>query len=163
MIRDATVADASAIAAIYNHYVVHTIVTFETAVVADDDIAERIAATTGGGYPWLVAEDAGAVVGYAYATQWNRRSAYRHSTESSVYLAPGAAGRGLGTALYGELIPRLAAAGIHVVIGGIALPNDASVALHEKVGMRKVAHFCQVGHKFGEWIDVGYWQMELTT
>lgn len=163
MIRDATVADAPAIAAIYNHYVEHTIITFETTAVADEDIAARIAATTGGGYPWLVAEESDAVVGYAYATQWSGRCAYRYSAESSVYLAPDAAGRGLGSALYGRLIPQLAGAGMHVVIGGIALPNAPSIALHEKVGMRKVAHFCEVGHKFGEWIDVGYWQMELSS
>jgi L-amino acid N-acyltransferase YncA len=100
-------------------------------------------------------------VGYASASPWKSRSGYRFSAEITVYVEPGQEGRGIGSALYGALFPMLQARGVHAVIGGIALPNDASVALHEKFGMRKVAHFQETGYKHGRWIDVGYWERIL--
>jgi len=93
-----------------------------------------------------------------YASKWHGRSAYRFSTEITVYLAPAHVGRGIGSQLYARLFPILRDRGIHAVIGGIALPNEASVALHEKFGLEKVAHFKEVGYKFDRWIDVGSWQ-----
>jgi phosphinothricin acetyltransferase len=111
--------------------------------------------------PWLVAESDGHIRGYAYATKWKARSAYRFSVETTVYLADGLGRQGLGSRLYEELFRLLKKQGIHAAIGGIALPNDASVALHEKLGMRKVAHFEQVGFKFGKWVDVAYWERFL--
>jgi phosphinothricin acetyltransferase len=108
-----------------------------------------------------VAEEAGRVVGYAYATRWRARAAYRYSSEITVYLAHDVGGRGIGTLLYGRLFPLLEARGLHAIMGGIALPNEASVRLHERFGMRKVAHFHEVGFKFGRWIDVGFWQRVL--
>src|SRR4029450_10891594 len=111
--------------------------------------------------PCLVAESGAGVVGYAYATKWKARSAYRFSVETTVYLAAGLGRRGLGSRLYEELFRVLKEKGVHAAIGGIALPNDASVALHEKFGMRKVAHFEQVGFKFGKWVDVAYWERIL--
>jgi phosphinothricin acetyltransferase len=158
LVRDATRADAAAIAAIYNPYVTESIVTFEEDPVPASEIARRIEDVLSDGFPWLVAEQDRAVVGYAYATQWKGRRGYRHSTEITVYLDQACGGRGIGSELYRELFARLERKGVHVVIGGIALPNDASVALHEKFGLRKVAHFSEVGTKFGRWIDVGYWQ-----
>lgn len=160
-IRTATLADAAGVAAIYNHYVTHTVVTFEEATVSPADIAARIEGVQSKSLPWLVAEEAGRIVGYAYATSWHSRSAYRFSSEATVYLAPTATGRGIGTSLYAQLFPMLQARGIHAVMGGISLPNEASVALHEKFGMRKVAHFEAVGFKLDRWIDVGYWQRTL--
>jgi len=136
-------------------------VTFEEQVVADAEMAGRVAQVRAASLPWLVAETGGRVAGYAYAAPWKTRSGYRFSVESTVYLAPGCSGRGIGSQLYGELFPLLEARGVHAVMAGIALPNDASVALHEKLGMRKVAHFAQVGWKLGRWIDVGYWQRIL--
>ena len=103
----------------------------------------------------------GHITGYAYATKWKARSAYRFAVETTVYLADGLARQGLGSRLYEELFGLLKERQIHAAIGGIALPNDASVALHEKFGMRKVAHFEQVGFKFGKWVDVGYWERFL--
>ena len=100
-------------------------------------------------------------MGYAYATAWRVRRGYRYSTEVTVYVDPGAGGRGIGSLLYTDLIAALQERGIHAAMGGIALPNDASVALHEKFGFKKVAHFEQVGVKFDRWIDVGYWQRIL--
>jgi phosphinothricin acetyltransferase len=108
-----------------------------------------------------VAEDAGAVIGYAYAAKWNARSAYRHTVETSIYLSHLSVSRGWGTRLYQTLFDMLRNQSIHVVIGGITLPNPASIALHEKFGIKKVAHFMEVGYKFGQWLDVGYWQSEL--
>lgn len=160
MIRSATPADADAICAIYNHYVRHTVVTFEEVPVETAEMQQRIADVQAR-FPWLVAEEHGHLVGYAYAARWRVRSAYRFSVESTVYLAPDQGGRGWGTRLYTDLLGRLETAGIHAVMGGIALPNAASVALHEKLGFRKVAHFEAVGWKQRRWIDVGYWQRTL--
>lgn len=161
MIRSATAADAEAIAAIYNPFILDTAVTFEEQPVTGDDIAARIAECQELKLPWLVIEQDREVQGYAYATRWKGRSAFRYSVETTIYLAPHATGRGTGRRLYGELIRKLQSRGIHAAIGGIALPNAASVALHERLGFRKVGHFSEVGHKFGRWIDVGYWQLTL--
>lgn len=160
MIRNAIVGDAAAICAIYNPYVAGTTVTFETEAVSSEAMAGRIAEVTAN-FPWLVFEEDGEVGGYAYATRWRPRAAYGHSAESTIYLAPRCQRRGLGTLLYTELIQRLRAQGVHQVIGGAALPNPGSVALHERLGFRKVAHFAEVGRKFDRWIDVCYWQLTL--
>jgi len=160
-IRPAVAGDAAAIAALYNHYVLHTAITFEEEAVAAADIGARLAKVAAAGLPWLVAERDGELLGYAYATPWRERAAYRHSVESSVYLSPAAAGQGLGSRLYGVLIDNLRAQGRHAVIAGIALPNAASVALHERCGFVPVARFAEVGRKFDRWIDVGYWQLLL--
>lgn len=160
-IRAASPKDAQAIAAIYNPYVLHSCITFEEVPVTADEITQRIAAVQVAGLPWLVAEDNGQVVGYAYAAPWRSRPAYRYAVESTVYLAPEAARRGVATRLYGELTALLRKTGYHAVIAGIAQPNERSVALHEAYGFVKVAHFPEVGFKFGKWLDVGYWQLLL--
>lgn len=160
-IRAASPLDAAAICAIYNHYVATTTISFEEDAVAVADMAQRIADVTAAELPWLVAEIDGKVAGYAYATKWRVRPAYRHSVESSVYLAPAMIGQGLGRALYVALLEALRRRDLHLVIAGIALPNEASVGVHEKLGFRKVAHFTEVGQKFGRWIDVGYWELKL--
>jgi phosphinothricin acetyltransferase len=160
LIRPVLPADAERICAIYNHYVAKTIVTFEEQPVTAGDMRARIAAVAER-FPWLVLERDGRIAGYAYAAPWKARSGYRHTVESSIYLAPEHVGRGLGSALYGALLEALPPLGIHCVIGGAALPNPGSVALHEKLGFSRIAHFSQVGRKFGRWIDVGYWQRTL--
>ncbi len=160
-IRPAAAADAAPIAAIYNDYVAATTITFEEQPVADADMAARIRDVGAAGLPWLVATLDGQVVGYAYATPWRARAAYRHAVESTVYLRPDAQGRGWGRRLYGDLIDALRARGLRTVIAGIAQPNAHSVRLHERLGFRKVAHFEEVGCKFGRWIDVAYWQLGL--
>jgi L-amino acid N-acyltransferase YncA len=161
MIRGATEADCAAIARIYNHYVANTVVTFEEQPVRPEEMAARVREVRDAGLPWLVVEVDDEVAGYACASRWKGRCAYRYSAEITVYLDPDQAGKGLGSALYGELFPILRSSGIHVVLGGIALPNEASVALHEKFGMEKVAHFREVGYKLGRWVDVGYWQRTM--
>ncbi|MEO1335032.1 MAG: N-acetyltransferase family protein [Myxococcota bacterium] len=161
--RNARFDDARVIADIYTHYILNTAVTFEEDAVDAATIAERCRAVQDLGLPWLVSTRGQDIVGYAYATPWRSRIGYRFSAEVTVYVAPNCGGKGVGSALYTALFDRLRSAGLRTVIGGIALPNDASVALHEKFGMHKVAHFERVGIKFGRWMDVGYWQTSLST
>lgn len=160
MIRSCTSTDAEAVCRIYNHYVRETVVTFEEVPVTATEMTQRIADITAR-LPWLVWESEGNILGYAYATPWKVRAAYRHSVESSIYLAPGATGRGIGSELYRALITATRERGMHCMIGGAALPNPASVSLHEKLGFAKVAEFREVGFKFGRWIDVAYWELML--
>jgi len=158
MIRSVTIDDTRAISDIYNYYVQNTIITFEVQSVSIDDMQIRIKEVTDS-LPWLVLEEQGNIIGFAYANKWRSRSAYRFSVESTIYLAPHAIGRGLGRRLYEALISDLGRHYLHCVISGIALPNPASIALHEKMGFKKVAHFKEVGWKFNRWIDVGYWEL----
>jgi phosphinothricin acetyltransferase len=162
VLRDATPSDAGAIAAIYNHYVATTTISMETDLVDAAEMARRIADVQSAALPWLVLVEDGRLCGYAYASKWRARPGYRHAVESSVYVDQSSRGRGHGLALYRALLARLKQEGrFHTVIGGIALPNAASIALHEKLGFRQVACFHEVGHKFGGWVDVGYWQLKL--
>jgi phosphinothricin acetyltransferase len=153
--------DAGAVAAIYNHYITETIVTFEEEAITASEMETRMRAVQSASLPWLVAELSDGVVGYAYASKWKTRSAYRFSTEVTVYLDHRRVGGGIGSSLYARLLDVLKASGCHAAMGGIALPNDASVRLHEKLGFRPVALFREVGFKFNRWIDVGYWQKML--
>ena len=157
-VRDAKPKDATEIADIYNYYILNTIITFEEDTIDTKEIQERIASTIPE-LPWIVYEEEGEILGYAYASRWKSRCAYKHSVESTVYLKQGVLGKGIGTTLYTKLIQRLRKTGLRAVIGGIALPNDPSIRLHEKLGFEKVAQFKEVGHKFGKWIDVGYWEL----
>jgi phosphinothricin acetyltransferase len=160
MIRSATVADAQAVCTIYNHFILQTTVTFEEAAITPDEMAARIAAVAGR-LPFLVAQLDGAVAGYACASPWKARSAYRHTVESSVYVAPGFAGMGLGSRLVQALLQDLRAREVHAVLAGIVLPNSASIGLHEAFGFTHVGQMREVGRKFGQWLDVGYWQLML--
>ena len=161
MIRPALPADAEAIARIVNDYILNTVITFEEQVVTPQAMAKRIDDVYAVSLPWLVAESSGRIAGYAYASRWKDRSAYRYAVESTVYLDPAALGVGFGSQLYETLLADLRGQKLHTVIGGIALPNEASTRLHEKFGFRKVAHFKEVGYKFGQWVDVDYWQLTL--
>jgi L-amino acid N-acyltransferase YncA len=161
LIRVAKPDDATAITDIYNHYIRNDIATFEEDPITVEAMAARMADVAEKSLPWLVAVDDETILGYAYATSWKLRSAYRFSVESTIYLAHAAMRRGIGADLYGALIAELRAHNIHVVIGGVSLPNEASAKLHEKLGFKKIAQFEQVGYKFGRWIDVGYWELLL--
>ena len=160
MIRPATIQDAEQICSIYNHYVLKTTVSLEELPVDPEDMKRRIDQVIVT-LPWLVWDETGGLQGFCYASTWKGRSAYRFSVESSIYVHPDFTGVGKGTKLYEALLRDVTQKGLHAVIGGIALPNEHSVALHEKMGFRKVAHFEQVGWKFNQWIDVGYWQLFL--
>jgi L-amino acid N-acyltransferase YncA len=159
-IRPCLASDAARICEIYNHYVRETVITFEDEPVSEREMSERIRDVTAR-WTWLVAEENGVVAGYAYASAWKTRSAYRFSVESTVYVAAEQLGHGIGTQLYRALIAALREQKVHYVTGGIALPNPASVALHERFGFRKNGHFSEVGFKFGRWVDVGYWELIL--
>jgi phosphinothricin acetyltransferase len=161
MIRPVKRSDAKVIANIYNHYVKNTVITFEEECIVSNEMVKRIEKVADANLPWLVIEEDDILLGYAYATPWKARSAYRFSVEATIYLAPKEKGKGLGTQLYQALLSELRKKSIHLVLGGITLPNTASVALHEKLGMIKVAHFHQVGCKFDQWLDTGYWQLTL--
>lgn len=161
MIRFADTSDAQAKSSIYNHYVINTAISFDEEPVSRERMVGRILEVRASSLPWLIAEESGKVLGYAYASKWRTRSAYRFSVEMSVHLQSGVLGKGLGSQLYEVLFNELEERGVHVVIAGIALPNEASISLHEKFGLKKVAHFEQVGFKFGKWIDVGFWQKVL--
>ncbi|MBU3023969.1 GNAT family N-acetyltransferase [Aestuariibacter sp. A3R04] len=161
--RPCQAEDAAYLASIYNHYVTNTIVTFEETPVDAQEMRARLSQVAASSLPWLVTEADERVVGYAYATPWKPRSAYRFAVEVTIYLDPEYIGQGLGIDLYRALFSHLRQDNIHTAFGGIALPNPASVALHEKLGMIKVAHLEEVGYKFNRWVDVGYWQTKLTT
>jgi len=158
MIRNVMLEDAAEIAVIYNHYILNSVVTFEEIEIQKEEIQKRIKAVIPK-YPWLVYVRNSQVVGYAYASEWKSRSAYRNTVESAIYVKHGETGKGIGTALYKKLIEELSKRNFHTVLGGIALPNVTSIRLHEKLGFQKAGQLNEVGCKFGNWIDVGYWEL----
>jgi L-amino acid N-acyltransferase YncA len=157
-LRLATSNDAAVVAEIYNYYILTSVITFEEVPVTETEMSARIAEVQSISFPWIVAERNGCVAGFAYGNKWKARAAYKFASEVTVYVRSGLGATGIGSALYGDLMRRLKDKGLHTAIGGIALPNEASVKLHEKLGFRKVAHFEQVGFKFNRWVDVAYWQ-----
>ena len=163
MIREVKLSDAPAIAEIYNYYILNTFITFEEEAIDAQEVERRIQLYTAR-YPWFVVDtpDLG-VVGYAYATGWHTRAAYRHSAEISAYLAFDQGGKGYGSMLYDRLLSDLPKLGIHTVIAGVSLPNQPSIALLEKYGFEKTSHLREVGYKQNRWIDVGYWQLFYPT
>ncbi|HEX2070532.1 MAG TPA: arsinothricin resistance N-acetyltransferase ArsN1 family B [Thermoleophilaceae bacterium] len=152
--------DAGACAAIYAPHVADAATSFEERPPAPEDFAERIERLSAT-HPWLVAERDGVVVGFAYATSHRARAAYRWSVETSVYVADAHARRGVGRALYVELLELLRRQRLHLALAGITLPNPASVALHEALGFEPVGVYREVGYKAGAWRDVGWWQLVL--
>lgn len=160
MIRSIKAEDIKDICNIYNYYIENTKITFEEQLVTEDIMKGRVSDILKN-YPWIIFEEEGQILGYAYASRWKSRKAYDFSVESSIYVDTKFGGRGIGSSLYKELIERLTKININAVIGGVALPNEPSVKLHEKLGFIKVAQFPSVGYKFGTWLDVGYWQLNL--
>jgi L-amino acid N-acyltransferase YncA len=160
-IRDADPArDAAACADIYGPHVEGSSVSFEERAPGAAKMAARIE-RYGASHAWLVAEGGGEAVGYAYATAFNERPAYRWSTSVSVYVGEAARGAGIGRALYGALFDRLRERGFRMACAGITLPNQASVALHEHLGFELVGVNREIGWKEGAWRDVGWYQLEL--
>jgi L-amino acid N-acyltransferase YncA len=160
VIRLARPADVSAIIAIYAPYVNHSNISFELVPPSEDEMARRLAQKQAR-FPWLVAEIAGEVTGYAYAGTFRERAAYQWSAEISVYVHNERHGGGIGRALYTALFAMLRAQGYRNVYGGITLPNAASVALHQAMGMTLVGVYRHVGYKAGSWHDVGWWEGAL--
>ena len=161
MIRDVSKEDAGMLCSIYNHYVLHSIATFDLHPLSAGDMQQRIESICRD-FPWLVFEQEGEILGYAHASRWKSRPAYHCTAEVTVYTAPGKGGQGIGERLYRHLITEMAGRGFHSLLAGIALPNPASIALHEKLGFEKAAHLKEVGWKSGRWIDVGYWELLLS-
>lgn len=159
MIRPAEETDAQSIAMIFNHYIADSDATFEEVAVSVDEMQKRLNNVQADGLPWLIAEDAGKVIGYAYASQWSEKPSYRHSVELTVYISPDQVSKGWGRKLYQALFTQVKQLGFRTALAGITLPHPASIALHEKFGMTKVAHYKDIGYKFGRWCDVGYWQI----
>jgi phosphinothricin acetyltransferase len=154
-VRSATAPDAGAIAEIYAEWVVGSIVTFEETPPSPEALCERMTLAP---MAWAVAERAGQLVGFASVSPWKPRSAYRFAVEFGVYVVAQAQRLGIGSALYRNLLERCKAAEVHTVLAGIALPNEASIAFHESIGVAHVGTLSEVGFKFGRRIDVGYWQ-----
>ena len=159
LIRPVASSDFEAIAGIYNHYIKTSAATFELEPIDVTEMSRRIDDLLRESHPFLVAEESGEILGYAYAHQFRPRHAYRRSMEVSVYVRPNREGQKIGTMLYERLIPDCFAAGAHTLIAVISLPNEASARLHEKFGFEKIGQFHEVGRKFDRWIDVGYWQL----
>ena len=153
--------DAAAVAAIYAPFVDDTVISFEDVAPTAAEIAARIERLTDT-HAWLVADDDGEILGYAYGCPHRERAAYRWATEVSVYVDPRHQRRGAGRALYSSLMSALAERGYRIALAGIALPNDASVGLHEACGFKLVGVYPRIGFKQDSWWDVGWWQLELT-
>jgi L-amino acid N-acyltransferase YncA len=152
--------DAAGCAAVYEPYVTDTAISFELTPPAPDELAERIERTART-HPWLVAELDGEVVGFAYGSPHRERAAYRWAADVSVYLAARAQRRGIGRRLYETLFELLERQGVRTVCAGITLPNEASVGLHETLGLTLVGVYRNIGFKHGAWYDVGWWQRQL--
>jgi L-amino acid N-acyltransferase YncA len=159
-VRLATSADAEAIAAIYAPYVADTAISFELAPPDAAEMQARIAKVLAM-FPWLVWEAAGGVEGYAYASRHRDRDAYQWSVDVGIYVTASAQRKGVGRALYTDLLPQVAAQGVHSVYAGISLPNAGSIGLHEAMGFRPIGVYREVGYKHGAWHDVGWWGLTL--
>ena len=161
LIRLAEAEDAPAIAAIYRPYVEESRISFEDAAPDATEMARRVRGDRPGYHPWFVAEDGGALLGFASSCPFRTRHAYRWAVETGIYLSPDAMGRGVGRELLSRLLGLLERQGYVAAIGAIALPNNASVALHERLGFFHTGTYRHVGFKMCEWLDVGLWQREL--
>jgi L-amino acid N-acyltransferase YncA len=164
LIRDASADpardDAKACASIYAPYVTDTVISLEEVAPTAQEMGARIERTSKT-HPWLVAEEAGDIVGFAYGSVHRERASYRWATDVTVYVAPKSHRRGVGRALYETLFGLLARQGFTTACAGVTLPNDASVGLHEALGFQPVGVYRRIGFKFGAWRDVGWWQLEL--
>jgi phosphinothricin acetyltransferase len=161
LVRLAQAADAAAIARVYRPYVETSRISFEQEAPGDAEMAWRIRGERPGFYPWFVAEEDGALLGFATSSPFRSRPAYRWTVETGIYLAAEAHGRGVGTALLTPLVAMLTRQGYVAAIAAITLPNEPSVRLHEKLGFFHTGTYRQVGYKLGEWLDVGLWEKEL--
>ena len=160
-VRDAGAPDAAACAAVYAPYVRDTAISFELEAPDAAEMGRRIEAASAS-HAWLVLEDGGDVIGYAYGARLHSRPAYRWSCEVSVYVEMGRRRTGAGRALYEALFERLAARGFRNVIAGLTVPNEASAGLHRAMGFRHIGTYRNIGYKLGRWHDVAYFQREIS-
>lgn len=162
-IRPATLKDVPDMLEIYNHYVANSTVTFDEESLSLKEFREKFKHIEKLGFPWLAAvSDGGQILGYAYASQWRQKAAYRHTVEDSIYLGPAATGRGIGTKLMAEFIEACRAAGIREIIAVIADKGaEASIAMHQNFGFKDIGHMGKVGYKFGRWLGTVLMQKSL--
>lgn len=160
-IRNVTLQDAKSICDIYNYYIKDTIITFEDEVVSEKEIKERISKILKKGYPYIVYEEDGCVVGYAYVDNWRTRKAYDITLETSIYLDKDSIGKGIGRILYQELINKARQINIYSLIGVVSLPNEPSQKIHADLGFELIGNFKESGRKFDKLIDVEFWQLFL--
>lgn len=160
-IRPVLEDDLPALASIYAHYVAETAITFDVEARSLEAWREKWRAAQEQAHPWLLVQAEGKVAGYATSGTFNPKPSYRTSIETSIYLAPTRLGEGLGHPLYARLLELAAERSFHTAVAGITLPNERSVALHERLGFTRVGVFSEIGHKLGAWRDVGWWQRPL--
>lgn len=160
MIRALDIKDTRAILEIYNYYVLNSTVTFDIDTITFDAFSEKLKLISAN-YPFIVFEENNEILGYAYGSRFRPRPAYNYVAESTVYVKHTAHGKQIGTKLYAELIKLLKETNLHTVLGVLTIPNDASIKLHEKFGFEQVANLKEVGFKFGEWQNIGIWQLRL--
>lgn len=161
IIRDATNSDALAISEIYAPYVIETPVSFEMEPPDEVEMRGRMSRATDR-LPWLVLEHGSEILGYVYATQFRAREAYQNSVESTIYVSKDHQRQGVGRRLMQEVLDRLRSARFHRVVAGITLPNSGSIGLHESLGFKPVGVFTEIGYKFDQWHDVGFWEFPLS-
>jgi Sortase and related acyltransferases len=160
MIRNVKTEDAHNIAMIYNYYIENSTITFETTPVSTEEMSDRIESISEK-YPYFVYEESNKVVGYCYVSSWKKKAAYDKTVESTIYIDKDFQGKGIGRELMKQLINALREKSFHAIIACITIPNPSSVKLHEELGFRQVSEFHEVGLKFGEWLDVGDWELIL--
>jgi L-amino acid N-acyltransferase YncA len=162
LIRDGTEDDAAAIAAIYAHHVLNGTATYDIDPPSPEEMLAKLRRLAAAGWPFLVAEVAGEVAGYAYATQFRDRAAYRFACENSIYVAPLHMRRGVGKALLRSLIDRSAACGFRTMVAVVGGAEPASIALHAALGFEEAGRLKRVGFKFNRWLDTVYLQRTLS-
>ena len=160
MIRSVHIDDASALLDIYNYYVLNTTVNFDIDPLSLETFTDKINHIVSE-YPYIVYEENNEILGFAYGSRFRPRPAYNYTSESTVYVKHTAHGKQIGSKLYAELIRLLKETDLHTVLGVLTVPNEASINLHEKFGFEQVAHLKEVGLKFGEWQNIGIWQLKL--
>ncbi|WP_298556342.1 GNAT family N-acetyltransferase [uncultured Algibacter sp.] len=160
MIRPFHIKDTEELLDIYNYYVLNTVITFDIKPLTLIIFQEKLTRIDKD-FPFLIFEENDEILGYTYGSKWRPKPAYNQTVETTVYIKNGYGGKQIGSKLYKALLDILKSQNYHVVLGGLTLPNEASVKLHEKFGFEQVSHFKEVGRKFDTWLDVGFWQLKL--
>ncbi|MFI1745849.1 GNAT family N-acetyltransferase [Thalassobellus sediminis] len=160
MIRKVHIDDAQELLNIYNYYVLNTVITFDLEVSKLNSFTKKIIDIKAE-FPFIVYQEAGEILGYAYGSKFRARPAYNYTVETTVYVKHGAHGKQIGTKLYKELLKLLKQSHFHIALGVLTIPNEPSIKLHEKFGFNQVAHLKEAGLKFGKWHDIGFWQLKF--